>query len=62
MLVGSILGFQLFGGKLVSTDLAVKLLTTHRGAFGKRKFVEEVKFGDETAGQPASFRFTTLSD
>ena len=54
--VCSILGFQLFGHKPVSAKLALKLLTVHREAFGKRKFVDEVKFRGEEAGQPAGFR------
>ena len=56
--VCSILGFQLFGHKPVSANLALKLLTVHREAFGKRKFVDEVKFRGEEAGQPAGFRST----
>ena len=54
--VCSILGFQLFGHKPVSANLALELLTVHREAFGKRKFVDEVKSRGGEAGQPAGFR------
>ena len=39
-----------------SANLALELLTVHREAFGKRKFVDEVKSRGEEAGQPAGFR------
>lgn len=59
LLIRSIPGFQLFGLKLVSAYWALKILPVHTGAFGKRKFVDEVKFRSEKS---TGFRSMTLSD
>lgn len=60
--VGSILGFRLFGHKSVSASLALTVLTVHREAFGKRKFVDEVKFRGEKSRAANWLQIHALSD